>query len=152
MRNFQIVFEIWPLWAILLTVYVRASVRWAYASFYGKCFPSTCKKYSHRYQVPAETERFVWLARDHTLYPGFWSKRKLPLNKITSGDVQQAKQWTRKFSLPLATKLSLITVCKGWVVSTRSIVFPTSALKNVHVVTRKLDQTSVAPTNAEKIW
>ena len=25
-----------------------------------KCFPSTGKKYSRRYQVPAETERFVW--------------------------------------------------------------------------------------------
>ena len=122
--------------------------------FTGKCFPSTSKKYSRRYQVPAETERFVWLARDHTLYPGSWSKWKLPLNKITADDVQQAKQWTRKLSLPLSTKLSLITVCKGWVISTRSFVFPTSALKNVHVVTRKLDlvQTSRAPTHAEKHW
>ena len=122
--------------------------------FTGKCFSKTNKKYSRRYQVPVETERFVWLARDHTLYPGSWSKWKLPLNKITSGDVQQAKQWTRKLSLPLATKLSLITVCKGWVVSTRSIVFPTSVLKNVNVITRKLDldQMSVAPTHAEKHW
>ena len=116
-------------------------------------FPSTGEKYSRWYQVPAETERFVWLARDHTLYPGSWSKWKLPLNRITSGDVQQAKQWTRKLSLTLATKLSLITACKGWVISTWSVVFPTSALKNVHVITLKLDldQTSVAPTHAEKI-
>ena len=35
----------------------------------------------------------------------------------SSSDVQQAKQWTRKRSLTLATKLSLIVVCKGWVVS-----------------------------------
>ena len=27
--------------------------------FTGKCFPSTGKKYSRRYQVPAETEYFV---------------------------------------------------------------------------------------------
>ena len=122
--------------------------------FTGNFFPSTGENYSRRYQVPAEIERFVWLARDHTLYPGSWSKWKLPLNRITSGDVQQAKQWTQKLSLPLATKLSLITVCKGWVVSTRSTVLPTSALKNVRVVTRKLDldQTSVAPTHAEKHW
>ena len=122
--------------------------------FTSKCFPSPGKRYSRRYQVPAETERFVWLARDHTLYPGFWSKWKLSLNKITSGDVQQAKQWTQKLSLPLATKLSLITVCKGWVISTQSIVFPTSALKNVHVITRKLDldQVLLAPTHAEKHW
>jgi len=89
-----------------------------------KCFPSTGKKYRCQYQVLAETERFVWLARDHTLYPYSWSKWKLLLNKITAGDVQQAKQWTQKLSLPLATKLGLITVCKGWVVSTRLIVFP----------------------------
>ena len=44
----------------------------------------------------------------------------------------------KNISLPLATKLSLITVCKGWVVSTQSFS-PTSALKNVHVVTQKLD-------------
>ena len=85
--------------------------------FISKCFPSTSKKYSHWYQVPAETERFVWLARDHTLYPGSWSKWKFPLNRITSRDVQQAKQWTQNLSLTLATKLSLITVCKGWVVN-----------------------------------
>ena len=60
-------------------------------------FPSTGEKYSRWYQVPAETERFVWLARDHTLYPGSWSKWKLPLNKITSGNVQQAIQWTWNF-------------------------------------------------------
>ena len=102
------------------SLFDRASARLA---FTGKCFPSTGKKYSGRYQVPAETEHFVWLARDHTLYPESWSKWKLPLNKITSGGVQQAKQWTWKLSLPLATKLSLITVSKGWVVSTRSIVF-----------------------------
>ena len=122
--------------------------------FTSKCFPSTSKKYSRQYQVPAETEHFVWLARDHTLYRGSWSKWKLPLNTITSGDVQQAKQWTWKLSLPLATKLSLITVCKGWVISTWSIVFPTSAQKNVHIVTQKLDldQTSVVPTHAEKHW
>ena len=116
--------------------------------------PVPVKKCSCEYRVPAETERSVWLARDHTLYPGSWSKWKLPLNGITASDVQQAKQWTRKLSLPLATKLSLITVCKGWVVSTRSIVFPTSALKNMHVVTGKLDldQMSVAPTHAEKHW
>ena len=80
-------------------------------------FPSTGKKYSRQYKVPAETEHFVWLARDHTLYPRSWSKWKLPLNRITSGDVQQAKQWTRKLSLTLATKLSLITVCKGRVIN-----------------------------------
>ena len=72
--------------------------------FTGKYFPST---------GTAETERFVWLARDHTLYPGSWSKWKLLLNKITSGDVQQTKQWTWKLSLPLETKWSLITVCKS---------------------------------------
>ena len=122
--------------------------------FTGKCFPSTGKKYSPQYQVLAETEHFVWLARDHTPYPGSWSKWKLLQNKITSNDVQQAKQWMQKISLPLATKLSLITVCKGWLVSTRSTVFPTSALKKVHVITWKLDldQTSVAPTHAEKHW
>ena len=121
--------------------------------FTGKCFPSTSKKCSCRYQVPAETEHFVWLARDHTLYPGSWSKWKLLLNKITSGDVQQAKQWMWKLSLPLATKLNLIIVCKGWV-STQSIVFPTSAPKNMHVVTQKLDldQMSVVPVHAEKHW
>ena len=120
--------------------------------FTGKCFPSTSKKCSCRYQVPAETEHFAWRARDHTLHPGSWSKWKLLLNKITSGDVQQAKQWMRKLSLPLATKLSLISVCKGWVVSTWSIVFPTSALKNVHIIIQNLDQMSVAPTHAEKHW
>ena len=95
----------------------------------------------------------MWLARDHTLYPGSWSKWKLPLNKVTAGDAQQAKQWMWKLSLPLATKLSLITVCKGWVIRTRSFVFPASALKNMHVVTRKLDlnQTSVAPTMLKNI-
>ena len=122
--------------------------------FTSKCFPSTSKKYCQPYQVPAETEHFAWLARDHTLHPGSWSKWKLLLNKITSGDVQQAKQWMRKLSLPLATKLSLVSVCKGWVVSTWSIVFPTSALKNMHVFTRilDLDQRSVVPTHAEKHW
>ena len=104
-----------------------------------KCFPSTSKQYSRQYQVLAETKCFVWFARNYTLYPGSWSKWKLPLNKITSGDVQQAKQWTQKLALSSATKLSLITACKGWVVSTGSVVFPTSALKNVHVVTWKLD-------------
>ena len=80
--------------------------------FTSKCFPSPGKRYSRRYQVPAETERFVWLARDHTLYPGFWSKWKLSLNKITSGDVQQAKQRMQKLSLPLATKLNLISLLR----------------------------------------
>ena len=39
-----------------------------------------------------------------------------------------------------------------WVVSTRSIVLPTSALRNVNVVTRKLDldQTSAAYTHTER--
>jgi len=40
----------------------------------------------------AETEHFVSLAGDHTLYPGSRSKWKLWLNKITSGVDQQAKQ------------------------------------------------------------
>ena len=92
--------------------------------FTGKCFPCTGQNYSHWYQVPAETEHFVRLARDHTVYPGSWSKWKLLLNKITSDDVQQVQQWTRKLSLPLATKLNLIIVCKGWVVSTRQLFFP----------------------------
>ena len=43
---------------------------WHMPVFTGKCFPSTGKKYSCWDQVPAETERFVRLARDHTLYPG----------------------------------------------------------------------------------
>ena len=51
-------------------------------------------------------------------------------------------------------KVSLITfiVCKRQVVSTRSIVLPTSALRNVHVVTWKLDldQTSEADTHTER--
>ena len=55
--------------------------------FVGKYFPSTSKKYSCQHQVLAETEHFVWLARDHTLYPGSWSKWTLPLNRIISGDV-----------------------------------------------------------------
>ena len=53
----------------------------------------------------------------------------------------------------ISNKTEFDTVCKGWVFSTLSIVFPTSALKNVHVVTWKLDldQMSVAPTPAENI-
>ena len=43
-----------------------------------------------KYQVPAETERFVWLAASS----GSRSKWKLWLNKITSGVGQQAKPWT----------------------------------------------------------
>ena len=41
---------------------------------------------------------------------------------------------------------------KRCVISTRSIVLPTSALRNVNVVTRKLDpdQTSVAHTHTER--
>ena len=51
----------------------------------------------------------------------------------------------------LATKIGLITVCKGES-ATRSIVLPTSALRNVNVVTRDLhlDQTSVAHTHTER--
>ena len=57
----------------------------------------------------------------------------------------------QKISLPLATKLSLITVCKGWLVSTRSIVFPTSALKKVHIITWKLDLDQTSVKNIDKI-
>ena len=50
--------------------------------------------------------------------------------------------------LKLATQVGLITVCKG----ESSTVLPTSALRNVNVVTRKLDQdqTSVAHTHTER--
>ena len=67
----------------LYIIFTRVSARPAYAIFY---------------QVLAETERFVWLARDHTLYPGSWSKWnwKLPLNKITSSVVQQTKRVNTK--------------------------------------------------------
>ena len=53
----------------------------------------------------------------------------------------------------LATNVSVITVCKvSRQSATRSIVLPTSALRNVNVVTRKLDldQTSVAHTHTER--
>ena len=39
----------------------------------------------------------------------------------------------------LATKLGLITVCQGWIISTWLIVLLTSALRNMHMVTQKLD-------------
>ena len=67
----------------LYIIFTRVSARPAYAIFY---------------QVLAETERFVWLARDHTLYPGSWSKWnwKPPLNKITSSVVQQTKRVNTK--------------------------------------------------------
>ena len=120
--------------------------------FTSKYFPSTGKKYSHRYQVPAETECFVWLARNHTLYPGSWSKWKLPLNKITSGDVQQAKTVNAKTFTAIFNKTEF--VYSLWRVSRQYRInfFPTSALKNVHLISRKLylDQTSHMLKNIAK--
>ena len=87
--------------------------------FVGKYFPSTSKKYSCQHQILAETEHFVWLARDHSLYPGSWSKWTLPLNRIISGDVlnriisgdvQQAKLNMKTF-----TAMALATNLQNWV-------------------------------------
>ena len=88
----------------------RASAKPAYAGFLPvNVFPVPVKKNSRRYQVPTETERFVRLARDHTLYPGSWSNWKLPLplNKITSGDVQQAKTVNAKTFTAIGNKTEL---------------------------------------------
>ena len=60
--------------------------------FTSKYFPSTGKKYSRRYR-----KHFVWLARDHTMYPGSWRKWKLLLNKITSGDVNKQNSKRENF-------------------------------------------------------
>ena len=73
--------------------------------------PTTGKKYSRRYQVPAETERFVWLSRDHTLYPGSWSKWKLPLNCrwCSASKTVNAKTFT---DIGSKTEFAYTTVCK----------------------------------------
>ena len=74
---------------------------WHMPVFTGKCFPSTGKKYSCWYQVPAETERFVWLSRDHTLYPGSWSKWKLPLNNMPVFTGKCFPSTSKKYTVPV---------------------------------------------------